>query len=68
MVVRRKARIIIEDNEKYFVQSTSPFSVGYGTIGSKGYRITRARDRYSMGHYKSIGEFRESRKYNRRHA
>ena len=58
-----KVKTILIDGEKYTIHRTKPFSVGYGTIGSRGLRVIRTRDDYSMGHFKTLKEFRDDRKY-----
>ena len=59
----KKAKIITIDGERYAIHRTRPFSVGYGTAGSRGINVIRIRDNYSMGHFKTIKEFRDERKY-----
>jgi len=47
--------------EEYTIIRTKKFSVGYGSIGSKGLQIFRTRDGYLMGHFKTLSEFRKDR-------
>lgn len=57
-----KTKTIIVYGEEYEIYKTKPFSVGYGTIGSKGIVVTRKKDNYRIGHFKSISDFRDDRK------
>jgi len=64
-------KIISIYKEKYAIHRTRPFSFIYGNIGSRGIKIIRVRDNYSMDNFKNLKEFREDRKiakaYMRKH-